>query len=56
MRKVPQMASQTSWPGSEDSATTVHIENEAVSEHQHRVVVADPRDADRRPSTSKRED
>jgi hypothetical protein len=35
MREVPtpHMGSQTSWPGSEDSATTAHIENEAVSKH-----------------------
>jgi hypothetical protein len=35
MREVPapHMGSQTSWPGSEDPATTAHIENEAVSKH-----------------------
>src|ERR1700739_3504422 len=34
----PVHGSQTSWPGSEDSATTAHIENEAVSKHVGGVV------------------
>jgi hypothetical protein len=35
MREVPtpHIRSKTGWPGSEDSATTAHIGNEAVSEH-----------------------
>jgi predicted dithiol-disulfide oxidoreductase (DUF899 family) len=31
------LGSQTRWPGLEDSATTAHIENEAVSEYLNRV-------------------